>query len=336
MILNRTDDLDGVSKEGQLIFPINVYESLKAAGGFKPGEKLGLAVSFWVFGNAILAWFLLSFLKTVTPKYYMWVTVGVILILQLTVGVQLLRFALDERSLVAESSNVTFTSYFRIYKDSCMSLNDKYGVIEYDDGTFGLFFQCRIGYNTATKSRNTWEVNREIFQTIARFGLSYNTLYVPEQFRTSSACEKMLGSLNTIKDPNLFTAQRDILQNLLNIAERESNVMCMTIVIYAHTQIQKDTLPQLIARIENLVATGDTCYREASFLSSDKIIEFLAYYYGITLDMGQLRAHTAALNGANLGIVKVLQLYGESGKVYHSKEDVYSDIEKIANLRRLE
>lgn len=315
--------INSETEDQKMIFPLNVHESLAASSGFKKGEKTGLALSFWAFGNGLLAWFLASFLRTIFPRYYGWITLGVILVIQLTVGVYLLRYLFDERAMFAEieGQDASFANYFRIYKDSVLTLNDKCGVIEYDDGTYGVFLQCRMGYNTEQKSSYTWELNREIFKAILRAGLCYNVIYASEQFRGSKACKSLLDQLKTINDPRLFTAQRDILQNLLDIATEESNVPCMTIVIYARTQIDKDNLPPLITKLETMLSTGDTCYREARFLTNDEIIEFLRHYYQLEiLDMGMLRAHTAIKRDADRDAVKVLKVYGKSGKVYTTEQ----------------
>ena len=326
-----------IENEDGLIFPINVHESLRASGGFKPGEKAGVILSLWVFFNVVLAWVVASFLRTITPQYYGWITFALIVILQLTVGVYILMWITDSSGITVESSNDTsFANYFRIYKNSEIILNDSYSVLEYDDGSYGLFLQCRMGYNTDMKSKATWNANREIASLLLNYGMSYNIVYANEQFKSSKDCEALLNQLTRIEYGKLFEAQRDILQNLLDISEQQSNVQCFTVIIYASTQIQKDSLPSLIKKIETTFVTNDTCYRECKFLSGNEMLEFLQYYYGLeVLDMGMLRAVSSRTRGSSDGILKVVKLYNENGRVFSGNTDINEELINAAGLRRM-
>ncbi len=313
------DDFD------RLIFPINVHESLQASAGLKKGEKVGIIVGFWVFGCVFLAWFLAGWLRTVVPGYYMLIVVIVELILQLTVGVYILRFALDERTVFAEmnDSDKSFATYFKIYKEIKASESAKYpfDVLEFDDGSFGVFIECRLGFNTQARSENTYFANKAVTELLDKAGLPRKVFYHSESFKTSQAAQDLRDILKGISDPNLFSFYRDIIQNYLRIADEESNVMCVTYVIYATTRIAKDELVANINQVFLALEKDETVFRQVSALKYEEIVEFLRHYYRLeVLDMGLIRAHIAEKKASYSCPVKVLKIYGRSGKIYANED----------------
>lgn len=326
--LSQFDELGTVGTESgqdRLVFPINVHESLQASGGLRKGEKVGIVISFWLFGCGILAWFLLSWLRTIIPGQYVLVTILIEVVLQLTVGVYILRFVMDERAVFAEmhTQDTSFATYFKIYRDIKASDNSHYpfDVLEFDDGSFGVFVQCRLGFNTQQRSDNTYHSNRAVINILNKAGLPRSTFYHNENFKSSQAAQHLRDIVAGIKDPKLFTVYRDMVQNYLNIAENESNVLCVTHIIYAQTRIQKDELLATMNAVFLEFERDDTVYRQVSALQYDDIVEFLRHYYRLeVLDMGLIRAHIALKKNQFNCPVHVLKIYGASGKVYTSGE----------------
>lgn len=308
----------------RLIFPINVHESLQASSGLKQGEKLGIMVSFWLFGCAILGWFLASWLRTILPDYYFALVIIIELVLQLTVGVYLLRFALDERSIFAEMNNnvTTFADYFKIYKE-IKAEDSKYpfDILEFDDGSYGVFIECRLGQNTQYRSDNTYAANKAVVEILNKVGLPRKTFYHNESFKSSKAAQDLRDILKGISDPALFSVYRDIVQNYLRVAEEESNVLCVTHLVYASTRAAKDDLLTTLNQLFTALQRDETVYRQVSVLSYDEVVEFLRHYYRLeVLDMGLIRAHIAEKKSDFNCPVKVLKLYGSSGKIYANDE----------------
>lgn len=309
----------------RLIFPINVHESLQASSGLQKSEKFGIAISFWVFGCAVLAWFLAAWLRTVIPNYYVVAVIFIELLLQLTVGVYLLRFLLDERSIFAEmdDSDKSFANYFSIYKEVRAADNGKYpfDILEFDDGSYGVFVECRLGFNTQSRSENTYLANKTIVELLDKMHLSRKVYYMNESFASSSSAQELRDILSNIADPKLFTVYRDIVQNYLKIAENESNVLCVTYLIYASTRIEKDELVSSMNQVFLALEKDETAFIQVSALRYEEIVEFLRRYYRIeVLDMGVIRAHIAEKKASFNCPVKVLKIYGRSGKIYANED----------------
>lgn len=309
------------AEQETLVFPINVAESIKAASGLKTNEKLGLIASFWLFGCGVVMWFLYNWLHTITAQYAFLFTLLVFVLLQLTVGMYLLRFALDENSLLMEldSADLSFTHYFKIYKDIKATDGSRYpfDVIEFDDGSYGVFIECRLGHNTQLRSDATYYANKNVIETLNKYGLCYKIYYHNEDFKSSESAEQMLDMLKGIRDQNLFSAYRDIVQNYLDIAQNESNVFCAVYLVYARTRIEKDDLLSAMNLIFSGFEKEETMYRQISVLKYDDIVEFLRREYRLeVLDMGAIRAFIAEKKNKYNCPVKVLKIYGESGKIY--------------------
>ena len=308
----------------RLVFPANVHESIQASGSLKKSEKSGIIISFWVFASALLAWFLAGWLRTLIPDFYFWVVIGIELVLQLTVGLLILRYVLDEGTLLSELSNDnnSFSKYFGIYHEIISQDRSAYpfDVIEFTDGSHAVYIQFLLGYNTNRASTATYEVNRQIQSLLNKSGMYHKILFMNENFANSDAAERLRNSVSTITDPRLFKVYRDIVRGVLDVAENESNVLSATYVIYAKTRMQKEDLPRLVTNILNLVKAEDTAYREVSTLAYEDIVELYRIYYKLdVLDMGLLRVHSAKRKNIALTL-KLLRVYGASGKVYNTAD----------------
>lgn len=339
-LMDSPSKQDGMENVDKLVFPLNVHESLKSSGGLKKGEKTGIIISFWLFGCGVLGWFLLSWLQALVPGHYVLITILVEVALQLTVGVYLLRFILDERAMFAEvdKKDESFAQYFKIYKESIAADGTPlpFDVIEFNDGSWGAYLQLRLGFNTNVRSDNTYHANHQVIETLNKAGLSRKTFYHNELFKSSQAADDLRDILGGISDPKLFEAYREVVQNYLRIAEDESNVLCVTHLIYAQTRIQKEEFLATMTSIMNTLTRHETVYREISVLKYDDIVEFLRSYYRLEiLDMGLVRA-SAVLNKKEFSSssVHVLKLYSASGKIYTNKEfqQLRSEIMKQGGL----
>lgn len=314
--------VDESAADGQdkLVFPLNVHESLAASSGLKKSEKTGIILSFWLLASGLLAWFLGGWLRQVIPAYYGWVVLAVEVVLQLTVGTFILRWALDERTLMSEmdGSNNSFAKFFGIYHEILSEEGSTYpfDVIEFNDGSYAVYIQFLMGYNTNQASAATYDVNKTIQQLINKSGMSHRILYCNERFGNSAAADNLRKVVAGIEDPRLFKAYRDIVQGILKTAEEESNVVCPTYVIFAKTQIQKEELTSLVTNILNTVKAEDTAYREVATLSYEDIVEFYRIYYKLdVLDMGLIRVHAVKKKSISCSL-KLLKVYGKSGKSY--------------------
>ncbi len=315
---------DFEADDDRLIFPVNVQESVAASGSLKRSERNGIIISFWIFGCAILAWLLASFLRGVVPRYYVWITIAVEVVLQLTVGVIILRIISDEGTMAAELSKQdnSFAKYFAIYHEVLAGEDTPYpfDMIEFSDGSYGVYIQFLLGYNTDRASTGTYEVNKAIQRAINKSGMDHRVVFCNERFGNSDAADKMRAVVSKISDPKLFKAYRDIVQGLLKTANEESNVVCTTYILYAKTQIQKEELVPLVNNIMTTVSGADTAYREVSVLSYEDIVEFYRNYYKLDLiDMGLIRVHQVQRKGVQCAL-RVLKVYGDSGKVYTTED----------------
>lgn len=318
----RRDEMADMEK---MIFPLNVHESLKSSGGLKKSEKTGIIIAMWLLACGIIGWFLMSWLQSIMSHYIL-VTVIAELVLNLTVGVYLLRFILDEKAMFqeVEKRDLSFAQYFKIYRELRADDGSRlpFDVIEFNDGSYGAYIQLRLGFNTNVRSNNTFNSNHQFIETLNKAGLPHKTFYHNERFKASAAAEDLRQILNGIKDPKLFNSYRSLVQNYLAIADNESNVLCITHLIYAQTRIQKDefvdTMNSLIAILERF----ETVYREITVLKYDDIVTFLQDYYKLdVLDMGLVRANIALTKRETAASsVHVLKLYSKSGKIYTNKE----------------
>lgn len=313
------------NEQAKLIFPINVHESMQASSGLKKSEKVGIMVGFWVFGCAVLGWFLLGWLRTIIPGAYGWVTLLVEIVLQLTVGVYILRFAMDERAVFQEMNNSdqSFANFFKIYREIVSEDGSKYpfDIIEFDDGSYGVFIQCRLGHNTQRRSDATYEAHKAVDAVLNKAGLPRKIFYHNEIFKSSQAAQDLRDSLKKIEDPVLFNSYREIIQNYLSITDDEANVLCVTYLVYATNRIAKDELIATMHNVFNMLERDETVYREITAMRYDEIVEFLRHYYQLEiLDMGIIRAHVAAKKATFNCTVSVLKIYGDSGKIYTSEE----------------
>lgn len=321
------DDLRSLDNQEseRLVFPINVHESLRASSGLKRGEKIGIIVSFWLFGCAIIGWILAGWLMSVLPDWYIQITLLVEIVLQLTVGVYILRFALGEKSLITEVENhdTSFAEYFSIYRGikSTDSVKFPFDILEFTNGDYGVFIECRLGHNTQLRSGNTYEANKAVFDILNKANMPRKVFYHNEQFKSSRSAQDLRDILSNIKDPALFEAYRDIVQNYLSIAEEEGNTLCVTYIIYATTRIAKDDLVSIVRKVIDALTRDDNVYREVSILHYDEIIEFLRVQYRLeVIDMGLVRTDNAIRKTKYNCPVHVLALKGRSGKVYKNEE----------------
>lgn len=318
-----TSSDDGDEAE-RLIFPANVHESIQSTGGLKKGEKSGIIIAFWLLASGLLAWFLAGWLRTIVPNYYLWIVIGIELVLQLTVGVLILRYTMDEGTLVSELSdeNNSFAKYFGIYHELIAQDGSAYpfDTIEFVDGSHAVYIQFLLGYNTNRASVSTYEVNKQIQTLINKSGMYHKILFMNERFGNSAAADNLRETVANVSDPRLFKVYRDIVQGVLKTANEESNVLSATYVIYARTRIQKEELTQLVTNILNLVKAEDTAYREVSTLAYEDIVELYRNYYKLdVLDMGMIRVHSVKRKNISCSL-KLLRVYGASGKVYNTAD----------------
>lgn len=321
----------------ELIFPYNVQESLAASTGTTKKDKRGLIISLWVVASLLIGWFLASWLRNVT-SYYFLITLLVELALQFTVGGVILRFALDESTLINEmtSKDNSFARYFSIYRERISQEDSPYtfDVIEYADGSYGCFIRFLLGYNTNQVSNATYELNSNIQRLITKAGTPYRVIFMNERFSNSQSAANLRHVVSNIDDEHLFMAYRSIVQNILTIANEESNVLSMVLIINPKTQIQKEELQQLVNNITSFVSSIDSVYREVTVLSYQEIVEFFREYYKLeVLDMGAVRSHTVEKKSLNCGL-SLLKLYGASGKTYTTDEykQLYKEILKVNGL----
>ena len=151
-------------------------------------------------------------------------------------------------------------------------------------------------------------------------GYSNRVYHTTEVFSESDEARAMLRDLEKIQIPSLFKAQRDIVLKALQIAEDQSNVVCVTRLIYAKTRAQKEDFGRLIHDIVSILTANETVYRSVKILDYQKTLEFTRIYNKISiLDMGLVRTVVAAAVGISCKI-KLLKVYGESGKVYVTKD----------------
>lgn len=325
----------------EMIFPLNIHESVSSSKGLKDNEKLTFGITIWVLLCGIISYFLFAFLVQAIPKYAIWIMVGVLIMLNATIGVYLLRYLMDERSIIKEyeaNDGVSFVAYFKIYRDTQLTLNDKYSVIEFQNGTFAVFLRFRMGYNTNILAGNTWMYMRDAIRLIASSGFTCKMITRKEDFKSSDTCAFILNHLQKIEIPQLLNAQRDIIKGLIDEADKSSNVPSTHLIIYAESKIQKDDLLGLIHRLEKHFIVEQTCFRDIKFLDNTEILEFLRLYYELeVLDMSLLRAQAAASGIGYDDSFSVLKLYGESGKIYttESMSAVTDKIMKDTKIRRI-
>lgn len=318
----RRDEMENI---GKMIFPLNVHESLKSAGGLKKSEKTGIIVSIWLLVCGILGWFLMSWLQSIMPHYIL-LTIIAELLLNATVGVYLLRFILDEKAMFqeVEKRDLSFAQYFKIYRELKTEEGSPlpFDVIEFNDGSYGAFIQLRLGFNTNARSNNTYTANRNMVDALNKAGLPHKTFFHNERFKTSQAAEDLRQILSGIRNQKLFNTYRSVIHNYLELADNESNVLCVTHLIYAQTRIQKDEFVDTMNAVIGILERFDTVYREIAVLKYDDIVGFLQEYYKLdVLDMGLVRANIALTKKeAAASSVHVLKLYSKSGKIYTNKE----------------
>lgn len=321
-----------------MIFPLNVQASVTAKSALSEHEKLTIGITGWLFACGIIGWLLISFLLKVIPDYAFPIGIIVLVFLNATLGVYLLRYLLDEKSVIKEyeaSDGASFSSFFHIYRDTQLTLDNKYGIIEYSDGTFAAIMRFRLGYNTNTFAENTWMYTRDAVRLIISAGYTFKMITMTEDFKSSDTCKFMMDRLKNIKNPELLRVQKEIIKGLIENAEKQSNVPELYVLIYAHTQIQKDDLLSLINRLERHFVVEQTCFRDIKFLNNDEIIEFLRRYYELeVLDMSLLRAQKLSSDMAKTDSFSVLKLYSESGKVY-TTEDMQTLNSRIINNTKI-
>lgn len=324
-----------------MIFPLNVQASVSAKSALSDQEKLTIGITGWLFVCGIIGWLIISFLLQVIPEYAFLIGILILVFLNATVGVYLLRFLLDEKSVIKEyeaSDGASFASFFHIYRDTQLTLDNKYGIIEYSDGTFATILRFRLGYNTNAFAANTWMYTRDAARIITSAGYTFKNITMTEDFKSSDTCKFMMDRLKNITSPELLRVQKEIIKGLIEEAEKYSNVPEMYMLIYAHTQIQKDELLHLITRLERHFVVEQTCFRDIKFLSNDEIIEFLRRYYELeVLDMSLLRAQKISLDMASTDRFSVLKLYAESGKIYTTEDmqTLNSRIIKNTKIRKV-
>ena len=193
----------------------------------------------------------------------------------------------------------------------------------------------RLGYNTNTFAENTWMYTRDAVRLIISAGYTFKMITMTEDFKSSDTCKFMMDRLKNIKNPELLRVQKEIIKGLIENAEKQSNVPELYVLIYAHTQIQKDDLLSLINRLERHFVVEQTCFRDIKFLNNDEIIEFLRRYYELeVLDMSLLRAQKLSSDMAKTDSFSVLKLYSESGKVY-TTEDMQTLNSRIINNTKI-
>lgn len=309
--------------EDSLIFPVNITDSLKATK-MKKSDKNGIILSFWIAGCLIVAWFLLSWLSELIPKYAIWIVFGVELLLNGTIGMVILRIVLDEKALIREASqDKTFSQYFGIQREILTGESSKYpfDMIEMVDGSYLIMIGFKLGYNTSRVSDNTYEANIQMQKILNKRGIGHRWVYIREVFSQSEAASNMRNELGNIKDPKLFKYYRDIVSNVLDIADNESNVVAPYLQLYARTQIEKDEIVSLVEQLLGLFKVNETVYREVSVLTFDQMRDFFLNYYALSaIDMGAVRLKNVVKKHGNQHGLRVLKAYGKSGKIFSTDD----------------
>lgn len=310
--------------EDSLVFPLNVYDSVTSRGSMSKSEKNGILFSFWVAGSLAAGWLLAGILRGVFPNHYLLATVVIELVVQFFAGSFVLRLLVDEETLQAEvnKTDTNFARFFDIYHERCTSegASFPYDMIEFNDGSYGVYIRQLLGYNTNRRSASTYECNLEIMKLLNRSGMCYRTFYTTENFVSGQAARNMVNSLEKITISTLFRTFRDIVHGLLDNAAKRSNVLCVTYVIYAKTRIQKDELLDVVNKFLLATEKAETAYRQTYVMPYEEVVEFFRHYYKLgIIDMGQVRTHSALKNKISCS-VKVLKVYGKSGVVLSSPE----------------
>lgn len=329
---SSNETYDESTLDEKLIFPHNVYDSLKAQNGIQPKEKMSMILSLDALICFVGGWYLAGFLRQYIPRYYLIVTIAIVVALHATIGVYILRLFTDNSiSSEMDNSYKGFDQYFGVYKEirNTNGIPYNFDVVEMNDGSHVAYIQCLFGYNTQQRSLNTEAETRAVESILCKAGIKHTITYINEDFKGSSAASNMLKPLEGIQDAKLFDAYRSIVQHMVNVATEQSNSVSVVYAITAHTKILKEQFNTIIERIMKHLDNEFTAYREAKVLSYPEIVDFYRRYHKLSvIDMGQLNRKRNVSDAAVS--IKVLKVYLKDGTVKTSKDFVklYEDIQK--------
>lgn len=322
----------------KLIFPLNVKDAVKYSGGLQSSDKIGIFVSFTLLICGISLWCLIAWLRPIFPNHYIQVSIGIVLVILVVLGSNIIRFFIDENSVAAEMSDEDrpasrYIKIYRLIKSGEGSYD--FDVVEFDD-CIGAFITCRLGNNTTLKSNNTYTVTKEFISFLNKEGVNRKVFYSTEDFKHSNDARNLMNSYDSDKSSRLYLAYRDIIKNYMDIAEHESNVMSVTYLLTASTSREIDDFAKTIHRAVKILQTPDTCFREVSILDHSQIHEMLRRYFLVgVLNIHEKGNTTRVRDNSIFSSIEVMALYGKNKKYINKDIDIRAEIINSTGIKRV-
>lgn len=328
-----------------MIFPFDVNKTVADSGKVAGENKVQAVIVCFVLGS-VFAFLGLSYLLGTLLGFGLGVTVAAYLAILLFVGVLLFRFVIFDEDVkkreLESAEGDSFGKYMWLRANmhtNTLVGEEKVTVYEYVNGSSMCIMELRFGSNDDEKAKRTRNLNEQMLQIATINGLESRIIDAPENFRNSKEFREHVVSINGIKD-------RDAARNVMLIDDaimEESCRLCNVDVIYFMLRTtgnyQRADLEFALKKIFYLMKENVSAYRSVHFLEPNELMEFYREFYGIAaIDLSMMRTIELAQQVTDEfnGVVTVLRMQAQSGRIYESTEQLVvgnNDVKNLSEVR---
>lgn len=319
------------------IYPEEIDVKVQNAGKTSTEDKFKLFFSLLIGSDVVALFILPSILKGIGGG--LGLSVIIILIANIFIFFTIGRYGVfDEKSRLKEYKSYSDDSLGRFYKIRDenvkeITLYDEEVVKLYgfDDGSFMSCLCLRFGYNGEENMDFTFQSLVNVFRSLSFSDIEFRTLVSREDFLETDEYSDYVNKLNDAEFKKLAAFQMRVLDVATRIAEKESNVSVIHLVM-RFTDSQSYEAAQILYEVKRLARSSMNGFRSAQYIDFKTYVNVVRKYYGLeVVDLAMLKVAEPTEDELYdiLQAIKVSKVNADNGSVYKPE-----DVQEIKTVAR--
>lgn len=308
-----------------MIFPKDINRRLAEKQKIAGENKVQLVITIFVLGN----FFGFLFLDWVNTSFFgtgIWLTILVLIIINLTAGIFVFRFLIfDEMSKIREyqgAAGDSFAKFMKVRKDVEHELElpkGKVNVYEFTNGSMAFTIQLKFGSNDDVKAQSTNQVFQELFRIAHMYRFETRVIVGSENFSRSEEYNKYTASINRVPSNILRNALILMTEAIMAEHKRKGNASCIYFTVRSAVGYQRADLEDVLKGYFKVLGESLTAFREIRFLNNEELLGLFVEFYGVgAIDLSTVQAIELSKNiDDSFGrMLSIYSLTDSEGSVY--------------------
>lgn len=311
-----------------MIFPKDINRRLAEKRKIAGDNAAQLTITIFILGN-LIGFFVVDWLITSFFGAGFWLTIVIMLVLNLTVGVFAFRiFIFDESAKIREyqsSEGDSFAKFMKMRKDVVRELElptAKINAYEFTNGSMAFTMQLKFGSNDNVKAQSTAMVFQELFRIAHMYNFETRVLIGSENFGRSKEYEAYAESVNRVPSKILRNALVLMTDAVMAEHERKGNASCVYFTVRSMVGYQRADLEDVIKSFLKTLNENLTAFREIRFLNNEEMLDLFVEFYGIgAIDLSTVQAIELSknLDDSFSRMLSIHSLTDENGDIYKAE-----------------